>query len=498
MKKLTTTMACAIVLFLLHLDSVALLADPPALGMVADQSTSSVTVFDANSDVVLGSIALPQDDATSIATGDVEIMADHSLGFVTDFRLRVWVIDLQTSPPSLASGINPIPVSNQAEDLVISTDQRYLLVCDGGNFQPLSVVDIASRTEVTTLQVGQNTNAIDICPDNSVLCSSTTVSAGARRVVLGADGSLTDTGEFLSGGANNIYCAPGGVIGLKVGGASRLLVSYNTPGLAFIQQRFLFGSYGISASFSPDGTQVYVRSQSRGNDLCWLEVINFNPTTGAFGPLVTRTQVGAAGGPDVSSTSVASGYFGMDQLAISPDGSKLYVPESSQHYPTAGVAPAIRIYDPATLTLLDEITAPAISRPTGIRIVERAPIGLLVDVRPGSDINPVNLKSKGVLPVAILTTDSFDPTVSVAEIGIADPELVELGAIPVPPTNFAIEDVNGDGVDDLLLFFSIPELVDAGAIDSETTTLELSGTATDGTVLSGSDVVSVVPKGPGI
>ena len=78
-------------------------ADPPVLGMVADQVTSSVTVFDANNDVVLGSVALPQSPLTSIATGDVEILADHSLGFVTDFRFRIWVIDLRTNPPSLAS-----------------------------------------------------------------------------------------------------------------------------------------------------------------------------------------------------------------------------------------------------------------------------------------------------------------------------------------------------------------------------------------------------------
>ena len=33
-----------------------------------------------------------------------------------------------------------------------------------------------------------------------------------------------------------------------------------------------------------------------------------------------------------------------------------------------------------------------------------------LDIKPGSDSNPINLKSKRVIPTAILTTDGFDAT----------------------------------------------------------------------------------------
>src|SRR5207249_4686185 len=74
-------------------------------GMVADNSTHSVTVFNADTDTVLGTVFLP---GFGSGTGDCSITADLTRGFVTDFTNQVWVIDLTTSPPSLPSGTNPI------------------------------------------------------------------------------------------------------------------------------------------------------------------------------------------------------------------------------------------------------------------------------------------------------------------------------------------------------------------------------------------------------
>ncbi len=136
------------------------------LGIVANYATNSVTVFDTATDTVLGSVSIPGYNTM----GDVAIVGD--LGFVTDFRNQVWVIDLAVSPPVLASGTNPISISNYGEDIAISPDQKFLVVVDGSATQPISVIDIASRTEINTFSLGLDHNSVDVCKDGSVLVTS--------------------------------------------------------------------------------------------------------------------------------------------------------------------------------------------------------------------------------------------------------------------------------------------------------------------------------------
>ena len=82
-------------------------------------------------------------------------------------------------------------------------------------------------------------------------------------------------------------------------------------------------------------------------------------------------------------------------------------------------------------------------------------IDIDIDIKPGSFPNSVNYKNKGLLPVAILTTDTFDATT-------VDPETVIFDIFEIngstPPIMCAIEDVDGDGDLDLICHFSVPEI----------------------------------------
>ncbi|QDU36976.1 hypothetical protein Mal4_12790 [Maioricimonas rarisocia] len=130
-----------------------------------------------------------------------------------------------------------------------------------------------------------------------------------------------------------------------------------------------------------------------------------------------------------------------------------------------------------------------------------AAIEVLVDIKPGSDKNPVNLKSNskskgksaaagGVLPVAILTTDDYDALLTdETTVLFGDPELGGAAA----PIRSTVEDVDDDGDDDLLLHFSIRELVDSGAIDGDSLILALTGLTLDGLLIEGFDLVTVKP-----
>ncbi|MBI3909479.1 MAG: hypothetical protein HY320_00930 [Armatimonadetes bacterium] len=317
------------------------------LGMVADNTWRAATVFDADSGFLLGTVFLP---TTGYPVGDCAITADGTLGFVTDFQWRVWVLDLTSVPPRLASGTNPIPISNVGEDLAITPDQRYLVVCDGSQPAPVAVVDIATRTQISTFYTGTASNSIDVCQDGSVLVTSAPTSR-AQRLMIDSTGNLTDTGEVLSGlyGPMNIYGAPGSATGLVVSYYTRDVRSFAIPWLSPIAARALTGAYGICGAVNAWGNRVYGRSNSPGA----VDAFAYDAATGALGatPLFTIP---------IANTDA---FFGIDQLALHPNGRKLYVPQPS----------ALKIHDASTGALLGSITAPGIALPKGVAIQPNRP-----------------------------------------------------------------------------------------------------------------------------
>ncbi|MCH7752719.1 MAG: hypothetical protein IH898_11265, partial [Planctomycetes bacterium] len=122
------------------------------------------------------------------------------------------------------------------------------------------------------------------------------------------------------------------------------------------------------------------------------------------------------------------------------------------------------------------------------------PEAALVDIKPGGSANPVNLKSKGVLPVAILGTDEFDVTeVDFDSLLFGDPLLIDNGGTAVSPLRSGLEDVNGDGLLDLTLKFSTRDLVEFGALGFDTVEGLLTGELLDGTPFEGLDSIRIVP-----
>jgi hypothetical protein len=104
-----------------------------------------------------------------------------------------------------------------------------------------------------------------------------------------------------------------------------------------------------------------------------------------------------------------------------------------------------------------------------------------IDIKPGSDPNSINLKSKGVVPVAVLTTDDFDAST-------VDPETVLFA--DVEPVRWKMEDVDDDGDMDMLFHFKTQEL----NLDENSTEATLTGDTTDGKQILGTDTVNIVPK----
>ncbi len=139
-----------------------------------------------------------------------------------------------------------------------------------------------------------------------------------------------------------------------------------------------------------------------------------------------------------------------------------------------------------------------------LSIEYKMPLDIPVDIKPQSCPNPLNVKSRRVLPVAILGTEDFDVT----EI---DPALIMLEG--VSPLRWALEDVAApkgeleecttagpDGYIDLTLKFDVQEIVAAlgGVSDGDVLVLKLTGnlqTGFGGTPIEGEDVIIIIKKG---
>ena len=105
---------------------------------------------------------------------------------------------------------------------------------------------------------------------------------------------------------------------------------------------------------------------------------------------------------------------------------------------------------------------------------DQSAIGLtpFLDILPGSPKNVVSLKSKGFLRVAVLSTVQYLP-LNLDDITFGD---ALLDPVSASPERVLVQDVNRDGIEDLVLFFRVSDLVEAGAIDDSTKFIEMTMT----------------------
>ena len=86
------------------------------------------------------------------------------------------------------------------------------------------------------------------------------------------------------------------------------------------------------------------------------------------------------------------------------------------------------------------------------------PTAVSIDVRPGDAANRINLSAKGLLPVAVLTTEGFDASLFAPEMAHLSDASLERHCAGAAAARWNHDDVNDDGRLDLVFFFPIKEL----------------------------------------
>lgn len=111
-----------------------------------------------------------------------------------------------------------------------------------------------------------------------------------------------------------------------------------------------------------------------------------------------------------------------------------------------------------------------------------------IDIMPGSDDNSINLGSAGVVPVAILSSPTFDATqVDPASVTLAGAEVRLIGR--GSKYSCSAEDVNGDGLLDLLCHIETASFL----LQAGDTSAELLGSTFAGQQIQGADSIRIVP-----
>ncbi|MDD4162685.1 MAG: hypothetical protein PHW87_09440, partial [Methanothrix sp.] len=146
------------------------------------------------------------------------------------------------------------------------------------------------------------------------------------------------------------------------------------------------------------------------------------------------------------------------------------------------------------------------------KTVEKPVVDVSVDIKPGSCPNPLNLKDKGVLPVAVLGTSEFNVT----DIDPLSLKMSREGVdgVVVPSIRYSYEDVatpfegelcdchdlNGDGYVDLTIKFDAQAIVgtlDLAKVTGQTVPLILAGNLKEeygGASIKGQDCIRVSKK----
>lgn len=118
----------------------------------------------------------------------------------------------------------------------------------------------------------------------------------------------------------------------------------------------------------------------------------------------------------------------------------------------------------------------------GFELLLRIPptVSVAIDIKPGSSSNNINLNSKGVIPVAMLTTGEFDAvTVDPTSVRFGPGEAMERHATG------HLRDIDGDDDVDVMYHFRTQE----SGIQCGDASAGLTGTTLDGVQIVGSDSV---------
>lgn len=177
---------------------------------------------------------------------------------------------------------------------------------------------------------------------------------------------------------------------------------------------------------------------------------------------------------------VLTGLNGVGQIALD-------LPKDFMYWTNANTGDILRAkLDGSGL----EAVVTGLNNPIGIGLTLK--LSVVIDIKPSSGSNPVNPRSKGVIPVAVLTTSTADGEPINFDATTVDALSAKFGPGEATEAHGKghIEDVDNDGDIDLVLHFKTQQT----GIQKGDTEASLTGETFDGQAITGTDAIRTAGK----
>jgi DNA-binding beta-propeller fold protein YncE len=273
---------------------------------------------------------------------DVVITSDGKTAVVSNFNdSMLFFIDISGGFNAAPTLLGYAQLTFFAEDMIITPDDKYILVTDGAFSPYIGVVDIATRMLINVKNLGSlHAQAIAITPDGQLVLVIDYWGGEVHSYTLDANGILTfkETQIILPAWPINIAISPDGKTVIVVDAYRSTCPVFSIDSqhnLVFKEFVSLPSNSGQSAIFSRDGTKAYYTTNNIGK-----------------GTQVHILNVTGPGRVSASGTSITifpprgtGGLFGVDVLALDPSENYLYLTN-----PNGVAVSGIAVIDLATNT----------------------------------------------------------------------------------------------------------------------------------------------------